>query len=115
MGSDQNDQRSRSAPPSVRIYPNTRNHSFIISIVLSQGTYTRQGSIVVLCMYLGQLSKLREELRKNKISVVLDARDEEELRNQEGDNEVVDSGGVEVAEVKLSDQVASRPAPQDPC
>lgn len=65
-------------------------------------------------MYLGQLSKLREELRKNKISVVLDARDEEELRNQEGDNEVVDSG-VEVAEVKLSDQVASHPVPRDPC
>jgi hypothetical protein len=58
-------------------------------------------------MYLGQLSKLREELRQSKISVILDARDEEELRNQEGDREPTDSLNVEVAEVKVSDQVSS--------
>lgn len=56
-------------------------------------------------MYLGQLAKIRDELRTSRISVVLDARDEEELRNQEGDREPSDSNNVEVAQVKVTDQV----------
>jgi hypothetical protein len=72
----------------------------------SQGTYTKPGSIVVLCMYLGQLAKIRDEFRDSKISVVLDSRDEEVLRDREGDVEAREEEPiVEVAEVKVTDQV----------
>jgi hypothetical protein len=72
----------------------------------SQGTYTKPGSIVVLCMYLGQLAKIRDEFRDSKISVVLDSRDEEVLRDREGDVDTSEEEPiVEVAEVKVTDQV----------
>ncbi|KAG8772947.1 hypothetical protein FRC16_005510, partial [Serendipita sp. 398] len=57
----------------------------LVQHLLRQGPYTKAGSIVVLCMYLGQLAKLRDELQKSRIKVVLDSRDEDELRNREGD------------------------------
>jgi len=57
-------------------------------------------------MYLGQLAKIRDEFRGSKISVVLDSRDEEVLRDREGDAEGRDDEAVvEVAEVKVTDQV----------
>jgi len=57
-------------------------------------------------MYLGQLAKIRDEFRGSKISVVLDSRDEEVLRDREGDSEGRDDEAVvEVAEVKVTDQV----------
>ncbi|KAG8778184.1 hypothetical protein FRC16_003941, partial [Serendipita sp. 398] len=77
--------------------------------LLRQGSYSKRGSIVVLCMYLGQLAKLRDELRKSRVGVVLDARDEEELRNREGDVTPGDEGSsIQVLDVKLSDQVLLR-------
>jgi len=57
-------------------------------------------------MYLGQLAKIRDEFRDSKISVVLDSRDEEVLRDCEGDAKVREEEPiVEVAEVKVTDQV----------
>lgn len=81
-------------------------YSLIIVSYFSQGVYARPGSIAVLCMYLGQLAKLRDALRTSKINVALDSRDEEELRNREGDAEPVDvHAQVELSEVRVTDQV----------
>lgn len=57
-------------------------------------------------MYLGQLAKLRDALRTSKINVILDSRDEEELRNQEKDADGSSDDQVEVSEIRLSDQVS---------
>lgn len=70
----------------------------------SQGTYTKPKSIVVLCMYLGQLSKLREAFAASKITVTLDSRDQEALLDREGDKDVP-SDSVLVQEVQLHRQV----------
>lgn len=57
-------------------------------------------------MYLGQLAKIRDEFRDSRINVVLDARDEEELRNREPDADLGEEEAIiEVAEVKITDQV----------
>jgi hypothetical protein len=57
-------------------------------------------------MYLGQLAKIRDEFRDSRISVVLDSRDEEVLRDREGDVDASEEEPiVEVAEVKVTDQV----------
>lgn len=61
-------------------------------------------------MYLGQLAKLRDVLRTSKVHVILDARDEAELQDREGDagsNENENIAQVEIAEVKITDQVSS--------
>ncbi|KAG8833026.1 hypothetical protein FRC17_000149 [Serendipita sp. 399] len=79
----------------------------LVHHLLRQGTYTKSGSIVVLCMYLGQLAKLRDELRKSRINVILDARDEEELRNREGDATSSDEDSpIQVVDVKVTDQAS---------
>jgi hypothetical protein len=57
-------------------------------------------------MYLGQLAKIRDELREIRINVVLDSRDAEELRSREVDADVREEGAIaDVAEVKVTDQV----------
>jgi hypothetical protein len=57
-------------------------------------------------MYLGQLAKIRAELQASKITVVLDARDEEELRNHEGDAEQSEADiPLEVTDARVADQV----------
>jgi len=70
----------------------------------SQGIYTKPKSIVVLCMYLGQLSKLREAFAASKVTVTLDSRDQEALLDREGDTDVP-SDSVMVQEVQLHRQV----------
>ena len=67
---------------------------------LSQGIYSKPDSIVVLCTYLGQLTKIRDALASCKLSVVLDARDEETLlANDESSLE------AETADIDVSKQV----------
>ncbi|KAG8751519.1 hypothetical protein FRC14_007810 [Serendipita sp. 396] len=81
----------------------------LVQHLLRQGPYTKAGSIVVLCMYLGQLAKLRDELQKSRIRVVLDSRDEDELRNREGDAILSDEDvPIKASDVKLSEQVLLR-------
>ncbi|PVF97899.1 P-loop containing nucleoside triphosphate hydrolase protein [Serendipita vermifera] len=81
----------------------------LVNHLLRQGVYTHKGSIVVLCMYLGQLAKIRAELQASRITVILDARDEEELRNQEGDGEQSENDApVEVMDARVTDQVFLR-------
>ncbi|KIM23239.1 hypothetical protein M408DRAFT_332444 [Serendipita vermifera MAFF 305830] len=81
----------------------------LVRHLLRQGCYTKPGSIVILCMYLGQLIKIREELREIRINVTLDSRDEADIRNREpiGNNETEDAI-VEVVNVKATEQVLLR-------
>lgn len=66
-----------------------------------QGPYSKEGSIVVLCAYLGQLSKVRLAL-SSEITVVIDERDEVALAEQ-GQEQELDETMVE--QVKVSKRV----------
>ena len=51
----------------------------LVMYFLRQGVYNEQGDIAVLCAYLGQLQKVRTELRSLKVPVAVDERDEDQL------------------------------------
>lgn len=50
----------------------------------SQGCYSSEGSIVILCTYLGQLARVRDALRA-EMTVVIDERDQDALNQLEGE------------------------------
>ena len=52
-----------------------------------QGCYSQDGDIVVLCAYLGQLARVRDELAQH-VAIVLDERDSVELADREVENEI---------------------------
>lgn len=54
----------------------------LVMYFLRQGVYNSQGDIAVLCAYLGQLQKVRHELRELKVTVAVDERDEDQLVRQ---------------------------------
>ena len=54
----------------------------LVMYLLRQGEYNGRGDIAVLCAYLGQLQRLRAELRSSKVTVVVDERDEDQLVKQ---------------------------------
>jgi len=54
----------------------------MVMYFLRQGVYNNQGDIAVLCAYLGQLQKVRAELRSLKVTVAVDERDETQLVRQ---------------------------------
>ncbi|KAF9649047.1 hypothetical protein BDM02DRAFT_3095370 [Thelephora ganbajun] len=54
----------------------------LVMYFLRQGEYNNQGDIAVLCAYLGQLQKVRAELRSLKVTVAVDERDEDQLVRQ---------------------------------
>ena len=54
----------------------------LVAYLLRQGVYNNQGDIAVLCAYLGQLQKVRTELRSLKVTVAVDERDEDRLVGQ---------------------------------
>jgi hypothetical protein len=56
----------------------------LVRYLLAQGCYSKPKNIVVLTMYLGQLSKLRSAL-KNLTTVVIHERDESALPTLEDD------------------------------
>ena len=60
-------------------------------------------------MYLGQLVKVRDELRNSRINVVLDERDLDTLRDNgiDVESDTVDRG-PELQQVKITDQVGRR-------
>ncbi|CAK9783071.1 unnamed protein product [Cutaneotrichosporon oleaginosum] len=53
--------------------------------LLKQGCYSREGDIVILCAYLGQVIEVRERL-KGKVTVIIDERDREKLVKTLGDD-----------------------------
>ena len=70
----------------------------------SQGTYSSEGDIVVLCGYLGQLARMRDAFA-DKVAVVIDERDQVELADREAevdgyDNDVDDDQVLQTANVE---------------
>ena len=68
---------------SLHVY--TLENTLLIDIC-SQGPYSSEGDIVVLCGYLGQLARMRDAFA-NKVAVVIDERDQVELADQEAERE----------------------------
>ena len=56
----------------------------------SQGSYSSEGDIVVLCGYLGQLARMRDAFA-DKVAVVIDERDQVELADREAERDGYDS------------------------
>ena len=56
----------------------------------SQGLYSSEGDIVVLCGYLGQLARMRDAFA-DKVAVVIDERDQVELADREAEVDGYDS------------------------
>ena len=79
----------------------------------SQGTYSSEGDIVVLCGYLGQLARMRDAFA-DKVAVVIDERDQVELADREAevdgyDNDVDDDQVLQttnVEQVKVTQRVS---------
>ncbi|KAG9057264.1 hypothetical protein FS842_007802 [Serendipita sp. 407] len=78
----------------------------LVQFFLRQGVYNSPTSIVVLCAYLGQLTKVRDALSDCKLSVVLDERDEDLLVARGDDQE--ESHQVVKKQVDVSKQVRIR-------
>jgi hypothetical protein len=55
----------------------------------SQGCYSQDGDIVVLCAYLGQLARVRDALA-TQVAVVIDDRDQMALADQESEEDAED-------------------------
>lgn len=86
--------------------------------ILRQGTYSSEGDIVVLCAYLGQLSRVRDAL-SNEVAVIIDERDQNELNDREAEQsdegpDVATASTTIVEHVKVSRRVYpffARPSP----
>lgn len=68
----------------------------------SQGPYSAEGDIVVLCGYLGQLAHMRDAFA-DKVAVVIDERDQAELADREA--EVEDDGEETVLQTSTVEEV----------
>ncbi|KAL5513488.1 hypothetical protein ACEPAH_3887 [Sanghuangporus vaninii] len=77
----------------------------LVKYLLRQGCYSSEGSIVVLCTYLGQLAKVRDAL-KTEMTVVIDERDQDALEKHEGDDS--EDNGVTVERVHVTQRVRVR-------
>ena len=73
-------------------------------MVLSQGCYSQEGDIVVLCAYLGQLAHVRDAL-SSEVAVVIDGRDQTALADQEADDEVNNTLDIAVERVRVDKRV----------
>lgn len=54
--------------------------------LLKQGPYKKEGDIVILCAYLGQMIEIRDML-KGQVEVIIDERDQDQLVKTMGDDE----------------------------
>lgn len=77
-------------------------------MVLSQGCYSQEGDIVVLCAYLGQLAHVRDAL-SSEVAVVIDGRDQTALADQEADDEVNNTLDIAVERVRVDKRVSGIP------
>ncbi|KAI0769450.1 P-loop containing nucleoside triphosphate hydrolase protein [Trametes elegans] len=78
----------------------------LVMYLLRQGPYSAEGDIVVLCAYLGQLSRLREAL-SSEVAVVLDERDRVELDDRAAEEEGAQAGST-FERVQVSKRVLLR-------
>lgn len=97
------DQGPRHVLPSVS--PSIMSRSLLILHGHSQGTYSKNRDIVVLCAYLGQLVQIRKALA-SEVTTVIDERDAMQLIDH-GENEDVAGtiDGAIVENVKVSSRV----------
>ncbi|KAI5827612.1 P-loop containing nucleoside triphosphate hydrolase protein [Schizophyllum commune Tattone D] len=80
----------------------------LVLYLLRQGCYSQDGDIVVLCMYLGQLVKLRDALSR-EVVVVIDERDARDIATHEDvDEDEVEQRNAAAREVQVSKQVRLR-------
>jgi hypothetical protein len=84
------------------LWINRKKVGMIVDLVmyfLRQKEYNGEGDIAVLCAYLGQLQKVRAELRSLKVTVAVDERDEDQLVKQglQEENEMPSIEEVSVA------------------
>lgn len=77
-------------------------------MMLSQGCYSQEGDIVVLCAYLGQLAHVRDAL-SSEVAVVIDGRDQTALADQEADDEVNNTLDIAVERVRVDKRVSGIP------
>ena len=77
-------------------------------MMLSQGSYSQEGDIVVLCAYLGQLAHVRDAL-SSEVAVVIDGRDQAALADQEADDEVNNTLDIAVERVRVDKRVSGIP------
>lgn len=79
----------------------------LVMYLLRQGCYSEEGDIVVLCAYLGQLARLRDELA-NEVAIIIDEQDKAALADQEAERD--EDLGVDVAieAVKVTRRVRLR-------
>lgn len=81
-------------------------YSAYASLKYRQGCYSQDGDIVVLCMYLGQLVKLRDALSR-EVVVVIDERDARDIATHEDvDEDEVEQSNAAAREVQVSKQVS---------
>ena len=73
--------------------------------MLSQGSYSQEGDIVVLCAYLGQLAHVRDAL-SSEVAIVIDGRDQTALADQEADDEVNNTLDIAVERVRVDKRVS---------
>ena len=99
------DQGSCSVSSSVRPWSVVYSAG-ICSSCVSQGPYSAEGDIVVLCAYLGQLSRLRDALA-NEVAVVLDERDKAELDDQNAEAEDITQLSSSFERVKVTRRVSA--------
>jgi hypothetical protein len=81
-------------------------YSDLLSELLRQGCYSDEGDIVVLCAYLGQLSRLRDALAGD-VAIIIDERDQAALADQEGDEAEGFGADVAIEHVKITKRVTS--------
>ncbi|PFH53777.1 hypothetical protein AMATHDRAFT_73192 [Amanita thiersii Skay4041] len=76
----------------------------MVLYLLRQGCYTRDGDIVVLCAYLGQLAKVRDALSQH-VALVIDDSDQVALDSQEEEKEIEEP---KLEQVQVSKRVRLR-------
>ncbi|EKM54252.1 uncharacterized protein PHACADRAFT_174761 [Phanerochaete carnosa HHB-10118-sp] len=79
----------------------------LVMYLLRQGPYSAEGDIVVLCAYLGQLARMRDALAQ-KVTVVIDERDQRDLADREADQEDLGDDVTTVEHVKVTRRVRLR-------
>ncbi|TRM69481.1 hypothetical protein BD626DRAFT_12882 [Schizophyllum amplum] len=79
----------------------------LVLYLLRQGCYSQDGDIVVLCMYLGQLVKLRDALSR-EVVVMIDERDARDIAAHEDVDEEEIAEMTATKQVQVSKQVRLR-------
>ncbi|KIL62527.1 hypothetical protein M378DRAFT_128690 [Amanita muscaria Koide BX008] len=100
----ENDGNEEDSTSKYNTYEVQMIRDMILYLLRRQGCYSRDGDIVVLCAYLGQLARVRDALAQH-VAVVIDERDQEALADQEAEKE---SEEAEIEHIQVSKRVRLR-------